>query len=130
MILCTQKRYFLFYTFSLKKKKRVLLLAIAHAQTKPEQRLEQFGAMFLKDKVTHTKGGEHEFRAAHMDSLLYFHRQKYCTNFAATKCRHAAPRVWIRSLRRSGSRNWYPKLQKIVLMYPLLRSLMGVPWYM
>ena len=34
-----------------------------------------------------------------MNSLHYFYRQKYRTIFAATKCRHAAQRIWIRSLR-------------------------------
>ena len=56
--------------------------------------------MSFKDKTTHQKGGKYELRAAHMDSLLDFYRHKYRTVFATTKCRHAAPRIWIRSFRR------------------------------
>ena len=53
--------------------------------------------MSFKDGVTHKTGGKHEFRAAQMDSLLYFYRQEYRTIFSATKCRHATPRICFHS---------------------------------
>ena len=63
--------------------------------------LSKFGISWcqvLQRKVTHPRGGKHDFRAAHMDSLLYFYRQKYRTIFAATKCRHAAQHIIMDSI--------------------------------
>ena len=58
----------------------------------------EYVARYFEGKVTYQKGVKHEFHAAHMDLLHYFYRQKHRPIFAATKCRHAAPRVCIRSL--------------------------------
>ena len=54
--------------------------------------------MSFKDKVTHKKGGKHEFRTAHMDSLLYFYHQKYRTFLPQQNATMPRARIWIRSL--------------------------------
>ena len=81
--------------------------------------------MSFKDKLKiiiyfFLNGGKHEFRTAHMDCLLYFYRPKYRTIFAATKYRHAALRVWIRSWRlirlfKAPNTRTKKKKKKIVL---------------
>ena len=48
--------------------------------------------MSFKDKITHLKGGKHNFHIAHMDSILYFYHQEYHMIFAATKL-HCEPPV-------------------------------------
>ena len=86
------------FTSSSKKDEHYCQQLLMHRQS-----LSKSGIIWchvLQNKVTYQKGDKHEFHAAHTHSLLCFYCQKYRTIFATTKCRHAAPRVWIRSFSR------------------------------